>query len=153
MSTLKDLFHKVGLTGLKINAGFATLDFDLKDADKDAAWDMYVELITRTVTQRLEGGHERSALRSIFSIFEITREIIKKNGRNCVEFTKVAVIVLNQVLRPFATKWHALEDELETNKEAFRAELAQLQQNIRKYTSLLAEMAGVEDITDLEKLN
>ena len=51
--------------------------------------------------------------------------------------------VLNQVIRPFTTKWHresqagAFGDEDKTSK-IFRQELAALQEDLRNYNSLLA---------------
>jgi hypothetical protein len=38
----------------------------------------------------------------------------------------------------------------DAEKEAFRKELDQLQGDLRNYTRLLAELVGVEDLTDLE---
>ena len=43
---------------------------------------------------------------SVFALFGITREILRQKGRDCIEFTKVAVVVLNQIVRPFTAKWH-----------------------------------------------
>ena len=42
-----------------------------------------------------EDGMEKTALGSVYSLFPITREIIKCNGRGCAEFTKLAIVVLN----------------------------------------------------------
>lgn len=154
-TTIKDLFEKVGLKGLKINAGFAEIQFDLDNTNRDAAFDMYVELITRISTQRLEDGQEKGALDSLFNLFKETRAIIKHHGRDAIHFTKIAVIILNQVVRPFTAKWHARIDELGNSavqSEEFRTDLKEVQDNMRKYTSLLADMAGVEDITDLENV-
>lgn len=46
-------------------------------------WDLYVELITRVATQRLEPdeGDEPAAIKSIYELFPLTRETIKRNGR------------------------------------------------------------------------
>ena len=58
------------------------------------------------------------------------------------------------MIRPFTTKWHtplASGTTLSKNQVVqFRIELLQLQTNLRKYIRLLADMAGVEDLTDLE---
>lgn len=64
---------------------------------------MYVELITRIATQELDEdcGDEKAALNSIHALFPITREILKSKGRLAPNFTKIAVVVLNQILRPF----------------------------------------------------
>ena len=158
MNTLKDWLKKWKLDTLSINSGFLTAELKFRDADRKAAWDMYIELLTRVSTQSLEPdqGDEKAALTSIFSLFGLSREIIKKNGPECFEFTKIAIIILNQVIRPFTAKWHKLSlagafDNPQHN-EAFRKELSTLQNTLRNYTRLLADMAEVEDLTQLEKL-
>ena len=82
-------------------------------------------------------------------------EIIKRHGRDCFEFTKIAVVVLNQVVRPFTAKWHrvSLQEGFADSATCrqFRAELAELQLVLHKYTRMLADMAGVEDLTRLEE--
>jgi hypothetical protein len=145
------------MTGLSINAGFLRLNWAPNDHDRDAAWDLYIELLTRISTQHLQPDHgdEKTALDSIFALFGLTRETLKKKGRHCNEFAKIAIVVLNQVARPFTAKWHkesldgAFNDE--TRCQEFRAELSELQQQLRRYTKMLADMAGVEDLTELEK--
>ncbi len=71
---------------------------------------MYIELITRVSTQDLvpELGEEQSALDSVYSLFDTTRDILKSKGRKSIKFTQIAVIVLNQIIRPFTTKWHKI---------------------------------------------
>jgi hypothetical protein len=153
---LRKLLEQWDLSSLKIKAGFLEMEWVPRDEDKSAAWDLYVELLTRVTTQRLvpAQGTERAALASIYQVFPLTREIIKKNGRYCVNFSKIAVVVLNQVVRPFTSKWHVeVEAEIplpEDRAVAFRVELIRLQTDLRKYTRLLADLAGVEDLTDLE---
>ena len=152
---LRKLLEKWDLTSLKINTPFLDMQWEPKDEDKDAAWDLYVELITRVATQRLEPdeGDEAAALKSINDLFPLTRSTIKRNGRHCVNFTRIAVVILNQKVRPFTATWHrrfvagALND---SDKDAFRVELGRLQTDLRNYTRLLADLAGVEDLTDLE---
>ena len=111
---VKDLFENWGLTNIKLNVGFMEAEFEAKPDDQEAAWEMYVELITRTLTQELrdEDGDEKTALDSVHSLFPITREILKSKGRKCEAFTKIAVIVLNQIVRPFTAKWHKLEKDI-----------------------------------------
>lgn len=153
---LKNWLNKWNLGSLKINAKFLELELNFTDTDKKAAWEMYVELLTRITTQHLlpEEGDEKTALDSIHSLFSTTREILKKYGSSCVEFTKISVIILNQVVRPFTSKWHkkSLEGAFEKPEECreFRKELIELQEKIRNYTKLLSEIAGVEDLTEME---
>lgn len=145
------------MTNLKIKTPFLEMDWAPQEADKDAAWEMYVELLTRITTQNLleSDGDEKIALSSIYSLFPITREIIRREGRNCQSFTKIAIIVLNQIIRPFTAKWHrlflskAFEDTVKCKE--FRAELKELQILLKKYSKMLADMAEVEDLTDLQE--
>jgi hypothetical protein len=70
------------------------------------------------------------------------------------ESAKLAIPVLNQIIRPFTAKWHrlslagAFQDAARCGE--FRAELAALQRRLRDYTRALAAMAEVEDLTSLE---
>ena len=140
-------------TDLKV----ADVELSFKEADKDAAWELYIEMLTRITTQPLpsEMGDEQTALDSVFSLFSTTREILRRSGRNTIEFSKVAIPVLNQVVRPFAAKWHkeslsgGFDDE--GRCKGFRDELELLQDMLQNYNRILANIAGVEDLTDLEK--
>lgn len=145
------------MTSLKIKTSFLEMNWEPKEKDKDAAWELYIELITRTTTQYLPPsvGDEKTALESIYSIFNLTRTVIKNNGRDCIEFTKIAVVVLNQIVRPFTAKWHIVSlnggFQNKDKCDKFRTELEELQKKLRIYTKMLAEMAGVEDLTELNE--
>ena len=152
-----DWLEEWGMTNLKIQIPFLEMEWAPQDADKAAAWELYIELLTRVSTQPLpeDDGDELSALNSIYSLFPSTREVIKRNGRECVEFTKIAIVVLNQIVRPFTAKWHklsiegAFEDEMHC--KTFRMELTDLQEQLNRYTRMLGHMAGVEkDLTQFE---
>ena len=148
-----ELFNRWGLTSIKLNVAFAELEFSPTNDDRSASWDMYVELITRITTQPLEAGtgDEATALKSVHSMFDITRSILKEKGKDAPAFTKIAVIVLNQVIRPFTAKWHKkqIEGAFQHPDECvtFRNELSQLQEQLVRYSKLLAELAMVEDLT------
>ncbi len=118
----QEWLDKWSMTGLSINAGFLSLDFAPNDPDRDAAWELYMELLTRIATQHLQPDHgdEKTALDSIHALFGLTRNTLKNEGRHCNEF---------------------------------RHELTLLQQELRKYTKMLADMAGVEDLTALETVD
>lgn len=144
------------LVSLRIKHAFLEAEIKFSNADKKAAWEMYIELLTRIATQYLEpeSGDEQTALQSIHSIFPTTREILKRNGSSAIQFSKVAIIVLNQIVRPFTAKWHkkSLEGAFKNMDDCkdFRNELRNLQSNLRIYTKLLSDIAGVEDLTDME---
>lgn len=152
----KEWLEHWSMTSLKIKTPFLEADWQPKDKDKDAAWELYIELLTRIATQPLpkEHGDENSALESVHKLFGITREVIKQHGRDCIEFTKIAILILNQKIRPFTTRWHKLMLEGGFHKEElrkeFRSELEELQSVLRTYTKMLSDMAGVEDLTELE---
>lgn len=153
--TFGELFRRWGLSSIKLNVGFAEVEFEATEDDMTAAWDMYVELLTRITTQPLEEetGDEETALISIYNLFDITRTILKEKGRLASNFTKVAIIVLNQVIRPFTAKWHKKKIDGAFSKaeecQKFREELKNLQKDLIKYTQLLADMARVEDLTTI----
>ena len=144
------------MTSLKISAPFLEMEWKPQDEDKAAAWELYIELLTRIATQPLDAEHgdEKTALASVYSLFSLTRQVFKNNTRNCTEFTKIAIVVLNQVIRPFTAKWHRLSLDGAfcdpSRCSEFRSELTALQVVLRKYTKMLADMAGVEDLTVLE---
>ena len=144
------------MTSLKISVPFLEMEWNPSEPDKAAAWALYIELLTRITTQPLgdSDGDDATALQSVYSLFPTTRSIIRDNGRGCMEFTKLAVVVLNQKVRPFTAKWHriAAENELSAPevRAQFRDELRELQNVLRKYSAMLADMAGVEDLTQLE---
>ena len=153
---LGTLFRNFRLEKIKLNLQVAQVELAFQQTDRDAAWELYVEMLTRIVTQPLpaEAGDEQTALDSVYSLFPTTREILRRRGQGAAEFSKVAIPVLNQVVRPFTAKWHkeslagAFGDE--AKRLGFREELESLQEELRNYNRMLAEVAGVEDLTDLE---
>ena len=154
---LPALFHQFRLEKIRLNRSVAALEIDFNENDRDAAWELYIEMLTRIVTRPLPAGSgdERAALDSVYSLFPTTREILRRQGRNALQFSKVAIPVLNQVVRPFTAKWHgesragAFDDP--ARRAQFRAELELLQEDLRNYNRLLANIAGVEDLTELEQ--
>ena len=156
---LQDQFRRFQLERISLNVAVLRADITLSDTDKDAAWELYIEMLTRIVTQPLpsEVGDEQTALDSVYSLFDTTREILRRRGRGAINFSMVAIPVLNQVVRPFTAKWHRLslagEFNSEEGRRQFRTELEGLQADLRNYNRLLADIAGVEDLTDLERID
>ena len=132
------------------------MEWSLSEPDKEAAWELYIELLTRITTQPLAtaDGDEKIALDSVYSLFPTTRAIAKEHGREAIQFAKLAIVVLNQVVRPFTARWHRMSiagafDDPDA-RAVFRKELHDLQSTLVTYTAMLADMAGVEDLTALE---
>ena len=107
-----------------ITAGIKTPFFSIQgkwepdEAEQKAAWELYVELITRIAVQELKPseGLLREALTSLYKLFGETRSILKAYGPNVAlpkgdgkwSFGSIAVTVLNTAIRPVLAKWHPL---------------------------------------------
>jgi hypothetical protein len=86
------------------------------ESERKAAWELYVELITRISVVELQPGEGllREALASLRTLFESTREILRTYGpsvarpkskdENAVSFGYLAVTILNVVVRPVLAK-------------------------------------------------
>ena len=164
------------LKGVKVKLKTPLIDlegaWEADENEQRAAWELYVELITRIAVEELkpEEGLLREALSSLYSIFLETREILKTygpavarpKGKGNFSLGFLAVSVLNSVLRPFLAYWHprlldyehsrrgdisVFEHECawDRNKE-LRASLEKIQDTLLQYSLLLAEVAGVPPI-------
>jgi hypothetical protein len=149
----RDLLGEWGLSRLQLKAGFVEAEFVSQDADRRAAWDLYVELATSVTTQGLDDaqGKDRAALESLHSIFPSTRAILRQHGPSAQHFARVAIAVLNIVLRPFLSKWHvrlgADGRTLEHDRAEFRADLRHVRDELMEYAAVLARIADVEPLT------
>jgi hypothetical protein len=143
-----------------------------EESEKNAAWEMYVELVTRiSVTElKSEEGLLRGALSSLHTLFETTRSILRKYGpaiarpkaENSISFGYLAVAILNTVLRPVLAKWHPLLLECESTDnnahsplereklwekhDELREDLNDVRAMLLEYASLLAQVAGVPSL-------
>ena len=97
------------------------------ERERNASWEMYVELVTRISVTELKPGEGllREALSSIYSLFSTTREILRQYGPSVAQpkgegklsFGYLAVTILNAALRPVLAKWHPLLLDYESTKE------------------------------------
>lgn len=152
LKKLVEVLNNFEIEEINLSKGGSELKLRYTNYDAEAAWQMYVELVTRVLTQPLgnEDGDEQSALTSIYKIFEITRFILKEYGRKAKNFTTIAIIILNQKVRPFTAKWHLTNFGFDNNREKFRIDLRELQKALISYSRLLADMANVRDLTTIE---
>ncbi|OIK03202.1 hypothetical protein [Streptomyces monashensis] len=145
------------------------------DAERSAAWELYLELVTRVSVEELgrDEGFLREALSSFYTFFRTTREILRRYGPDVaprlspghVSFGVLAVTVLNRVLRPLLSSWHprltayesrrpegrdpvAWEREWE-HADALRDEIAEVRRTLASLARTLQEVAGVGDLIDL----
>ena len=61
---LRKLLEQWDLNSLRIKAGFLKIEWVPRAEDKAAAWELYVEMLTRVATQRL--APENRGQRTIF---------------------------------------------------------------------------------------
>ncbi len=146
--------------------GLGEIEFEIDDTQQRAAWNLYVELVTRIAVQPLgrNEGLMGEALTSLHALFGTTREILKEAGPEVGAAGNtvggIAIAVLNQGLRPFLAKWHPLLQSWELQRVSgvspmehedgwaessrLRDELEVLRQELAQYASALAHIAGVE---------
>jgi hypothetical protein len=144
------------------------------DDERKAAWELYVELVTRISVVPLgpSEGILREALTSLYSLFATTRDILRRYGPDVAEpkgsgeynFGFLAVTMLNVGLRPVLARWHpALQDweaaRLEQRSrgeherawnqaEELRAALESTQGLLTQYARLMADACGVPDLLE-----
>jgi hypothetical protein len=161
---------------VKLNLHFIEISGTWKpnDAERKAAWELYVEIVTRVAVVPLADGHGvlREALDSLHSLFQTTRGILRRHGPAVAEpkpegqynFGFLAVALLNFGVRPLLTRWHPVLEEWEasrppgrsraeherawSNAPTLRAELIETGGLLMSYASTLAAACGVPDLTD-----
>ncbi|MEU5163090.1 hypothetical protein AB0G74_26265 [Streptomyces sp. NPDC020875] len=142
------------------------------DAERDAAWELYVELATRisVVELREDEGLLREALTSLYTVFGTTRDILRRYGpavaprvpAGQVTFGALAVTVLNLCVRPLLSKWHPLltaheslrSDQVDpvsherrwARSAELRKEIEQVRRVMLALAEALNEVAGVGDL-------
>ena len=64
--------------------GIGSASCEADPTERNAAWELYVELVTRVAVQPMEEdvGTVREAMNSLYSLFASTREILRKAGPN-----------------------------------------------------------------------
>lgn len=138
------------------------LTFIVNNDTQQVSWQLFVETVTRTSTQRLDDdeGLIREALTSLHSLFATTRTILMAARPTAhgsgITVEYLAVNMLNRELRPFLSKWHPrlrtfenthpeLPESAWPEAVACRTELTRLQVNTREYALGFARLAGVRD--------
>ena len=142
------------------------------ESQREAAWELYVELATRIAVVELkpDEGLLREALTSLYSLFATTRNILREKGPDVAKpgtgdmsFGQLAVSVLNGTVRPFLVKWHPVLGDYEEIRPPevsqidherswhrageLRTELSELQAALASYAAQLAEVAEVPPLT------
>ncbi len=157
-----------------LNLGFVQLSgsWEPNDAERRAAWELYVELLTRVSVVPLDPGQGllREALTSMYSLFASTRQIMRAYGPDIAEPKRdgaynlgfLAVAMLNFSLRPLLARWHPELEDWEAQRQAatsrrqhesewplaadLRAALRATQDELTTYAEVLAQACGVPDL-------
>lgn len=144
-------------------------------AELDAAWELYVELVTRISVVPLQPGQGilREALTSLYQLFGITREILRKYGPAVgraprtpgqYRFGHLAVWMLNAAVRPVLAEWHPRLQQWEASRpqgqsiaeheaswpaaQDLRRELEALRALLLRYAEILAEVCEAPALID-----
>jgi hypothetical protein len=136
------------------------MKFAINSEYRRVAWKLFIETLTRISTQPLgsEHGSLREALTSLYSLFSVTRELLKNmppsraTSQTTVEM--LAIRMLNQELRPFLAKWHVRLKQFETahpesdelkwpENSHCRKELEATRKRIVDYSRAFGQLAGV----------
>ncbi|GAA2606582.1 hypothetical protein [Paractinoplanes durhamensis] len=140
-------------------------------AEREAAWELYVELITRVSVVPLQGGILREALSSYYTLFAGSRDVLRKYGPQVAEpkpdgqysFGFLTVAMLNRALRPVLSYWHPelsaweatraegaspVEHERAWEHEPLlRQDLEAARKILAEYAKLLGAACGVPDLS------
>lgn len=142
------------------------------DAERSAAWELYVELVTRVtvVELRPDEGLLREALSSLYSLFGTARDILRRYGPDIaprrtggrLSFGELSVTVLNGVLRPILARWHPALTAYESRRppeidpvaweraweraDELRQVLTEARDSLKQLSAVLAEVAGAADL-------
>jgi hypothetical protein len=115
-------------------------------------------------------GLDNEALTSLYQLFAIHREVLRRYGPAVAAKKKpgeynlayLAVATLNFVVRPFLATWHPILETLSSSRppdasvadherawarhEEFRDELAKVRDSLRTYAHWLSYACGVPDL-------
>lgn len=142
---------------------FADLSFVVDNTSKKVAWSLFIETITRIATQPLENGTGklREALSSLYSLFNLSRELLKgmspSSEQSSMTVEMLAIRMLNSVIRPRLAKWHRLLSEFEQTNEGkletewvycedCRKDLEEMRLELIVYSKGFAQLAKVQQI-------
>lgn len=144
------------------------------EVERDAAWELYVELVTRISVVPIAPGHGvlREALTSLYQLFGVTRDILRKYGPAVARapkageyrFGHLAVWMLNAAIRPVLAEWHpalqrweaarqtgvsVVEHEgLWEHSEQLRQRLEELRKTLLEYARILATVCDAPALID-----
>lgn len=166
---LESVDVSIGVPPFEISGSFTP-----SRAERIAAWEILVELASRTTTAPLKDGTGSltAAHKSLYELYAITREVLRRHGPDVgasradgnLSLALISLRVLNDVIRPVLSTWHPKldayvkrrqpeQDEADWERDwpdnaACRAALNGIRAEVRSYLDALAQIAGTPDIAD-----
>ncbi|MEM7406280.1 MAG: patatin-like phospholipase family protein [Pseudomonadota bacterium] len=134
-----------------------TLNAELCDADRNAAWVVHVNLRTRITTAPLRylDGDEATALTSVANLFRLTRDTIVEHGPYLAHFTALAELLLNHYVRPFTGYWHGQSTsgalDRQDQRRRFRQDLRRLQSTLVAFADSFGLMASGYEVVYFDR--
>lgn len=155
----------IKLDSVSISAGPLNATFKPTDEERDAAWQIMVDLGTSVATQPFleDSGHLRDVMTSLHRIFNSIKQALKdlrpSKFDSDMNFASVCMSLLTGCLGPFLARWHEPLADFEVSRGEksservhelqwpFRgeciADLNELQNTMLAFTQLLSGLSGV----------
>ena len=124
------------------------------ECERNAAWDMYVELVTRIPIAQVKPGESslQVCLNSLYKLFGATRDILRKYGpfvarprsEGQISFGYLSVKVLDIILRPFLIKWYPLLIDYESSRKSS----VSAREHERKWARYEELKKGLDDVRE-----
>lgn len=153
---IRGLPLRVDSVSLNLPWGIGGVTVKVTAEQKRAAWALYVEYKTRIAGTALErgAGSPQEALTSLRTLFDSTRQVLREAGPDVAHGRRalgpLAILALNDGLRPFLVKWHTTflgmgeSDELTAaQRSTFDDELTALRGELIDYIDEIGKIAGV----------
>lgn len=160
--------------GLNLHVLQISGTWEPNDDERRAAWELYVELVTRIAVVPLgtEEGLLREAISSLYTLFATTRDILRRYGPDVAEskphghysFGVLSVAMLNYGVRPVLARWHPALEDWEARRpsersrdqherawdraQELRAALDAARDVLTQYARLMADACGVPNVVD-----
>ncbi|TAF68308.1 MAG: hypothetical protein EAZ55_00055 [Cytophagales bacterium] len=144
------LLRQKGIIGIRLELPYLEADISLENADREAAFELYVDLLCLLPANDIEAIEAPYYLEKAASFFAIGRALMHKYGRKAKHFSRITVLLLNRDIRPFTTEWHQYRHD-SSSYEAMAKAYNRLLPQLQAFVSIYAELAQATDLTGLQQ--
>jgi hypothetical protein len=150
----KNVMTELSEGNFSIDFGIIKLGGKLTEQDRQCAWELYTEIVTRvSVTGKridesctdFSGELLMESLDSLYSFFQETRQIMKKypvgkiNENNQKHLGVLMNDILNNIMRPFLEKWQVDYRVWWERQNANTISIYKIQKKYPKYNELIKD--------------